>query len=69
MTKAEKDNIHDVGNRLTDAANFARRMGANPYNNAAKEKHVRAIFGELAKLIEEANDMLLLAFKTDRSKN
>jgi hypothetical protein len=69
MTKAEKDNVHDVGVKLTHVAEYARRMEANPYNNAAKEKHVRAIFGELAKLVEEANDMLLLAFKTDKGKN
>jgi hypothetical protein len=59
MTAAQKKWLMDIAGKISDIAAQCDRMATNPYNNAAKEKHVRGIFADLAVEVRAASSALL----------
>ena len=69
MTAVQKKWLLEVAGRLNEIAYLCDRMSTNPYNNSAKEKHVRGIFADVAAQVRSATASLAVGPPKKETKN
>jgi hypothetical protein len=69
VTTAQKKWLVEIAGQISDLAAQCERMASNPYNNAAKEKHVRGIFADIALDARRVSSALLCGPPKKETRN